>query len=108
MKAYEVLVAARELISDPARWTQGVGARDTDGEGVNSLSEHAVCWCSIGATYKVTDARVNDYQRANDVLDAVANDRGYMDVIKFNDTRSHSEVLALWDGAIAYAKENNL
>lgn len=42
MKAYE-------LLSQPDAWTQGVWARDADGNSCKCQSEKAKSWCTIGA-----------------------------------------------------------
>lgn len=34
-------------------WTQHVMARDSDGNETNPISNKAVCWCLLGAIYKV-------------------------------------------------------
>ena len=49
LKARSVLVAARDLLSDPRRWTQGAMARRTDGEPVDPTSGRAEQWCAVGA-----------------------------------------------------------
>jgi hypothetical protein len=45
----EVLAAARERISSPDRWTQGLYAVDAQGERVKPRDPSACCWCLLGA-----------------------------------------------------------
>ena len=54
--AKEVLVAARELISDESRWTKGCEARNAQGHSVfpkvfsyTPEDRLPVCWCAGGA-----------------------------------------------------------
>jgi hypothetical protein len=55
MTPLETLKAARQLISDPAKWTQGEFARDVDGNEVKAWSEDATCFCAYGAIQRVTE-----------------------------------------------------
>jgi hypothetical protein len=54
----ETLKAARALISDRSKWTQGQGqplfraARDAQGQHCNPDDPAAVCWCAHGAIEK--------------------------------------------------------
>ena len=47
--ARDILVEARSLIAKPVNWTQGTGARDTDGEPIGVEHQVAVSWCATGA-----------------------------------------------------------
>jgi hypothetical protein len=115
MLASEVLSRARELISEATRWTQGESARNDKGRSTDTLSDLAVCWCSLGAVSKVTEADPKLYHKAASYLDAVVNKQGYKaktqsgfhgDVIVYNDKvgRRHKEILELFDQATAYAR----
>lgn len=112
MTASEILRAARALISDPARWTQGAFARDSSGDQVDRLTSEAVCWCLAGAVDAASyperigvDNYVIDFDRsaarlaAARALHTVIHDT----VVSFNDdpTRTHAEVLEAIDKAIA-------
>ncbi len=99
MTPLETLKAARDLISDPAKWTQGELARDADGEQVPPLDDNATCWCSIGAMRKVCGPKANFYDGAFRRLYFKVPSKGA--VSEFNDTHTHAEVLALFDAAIA-------
>ena len=50
----EIRTGAREILSDPARWTVEASARDDEGWSVSPLDKSAVCWCAIGAVSKVS------------------------------------------------------
>lgn len=100
--ALEVLRAGRELISDPARWTQHQFAKDAAGDFVDPGSRYAVCWCSLGAF-----TRVNPFisqNRAAKTLLANAMGLGWGCITKFNDNHAHDQVIAAWDRAIAMAE----
>jgi hypothetical protein len=99
MTPLETLKAARQLITDPAKWTQGEFARDVDGSASFALSERAHCYCALGALEKVIGRP--DYTDAYDKLWRVCRTKFGTDVAAFNDTHTHAEVLALFDAAIA-------
>lgn len=103
MNTLETLKAARDLISDPARWTQREYARDQFGNSAMATDGYATCWCALGAIRKVT-GRENDIYRP-----AVAQLARHCQVVDIpagwavsthNDTHDHAEVLALFDAAI--------
>ena len=96
MTPLETLKAARQLISDPAKWTQGWFARNALGELVDVDSSSAVCFCSIGALCRVESAA---YSEAKRTLERNISDG--LSLGWFNDTHTHAEVLALFDAAIA-------
>ena len=95
--ALEVLKAARELISRPEAWTQGVWARDASGEKVLSTSREAVCWCALGA---VTRSACNALEQEVAFTELRQGTTGFGGIGDFNDQSSHGEVLALFDRAI--------
>ena len=101
----DILIAGRELISDPSRWTQGASARDDRDNRVGATAGVAVCWCSMGALHKTATAEGSTYEDAYGAMMAslslIAPDDG---LANFNDTHTHSEVLALWDRAIEAEK----
>ncbi len=101
MKASEVLRKAKELIGTPERWTQGVSAKNADGWGVESTDSSAVCFCSQGAI-RATNApsRYAAYRMFRDA-------NGLSGIVGFNDTegRTHAEVMAAFDKAIAFAEK---
>jgi hypothetical protein len=93
--AVEVLIAARELISVPERWTRGVYSLIDE-------NDEAVCWCGAGAVYAAADRAGCNPEHARCLLnDAVGT--GY---IIWNDdpNRTHAEVLAAFDKAIELAR----
>ena len=118
----ELLIEARDRISDPSRWCQNTHARGASGEGVAPQSTEAVSWCSVGALYAsvpertqpgfflfpgdAADARID---RAKRVLQAAIGKAaldytyGYT-VTRFNDSHSHEEIMAVWDKAIDLAR----
>jgi hypothetical protein len=95
MTPLETLKAARQLITDPAKWTQGWFARNAAGENVNALSQSAVCFCALGALDK--------FNAVPATIDAITRQlpSDLVTISKFNDTHTHAEVLALFDAAIA-------
>lgn len=50
----KILQDARNIISDPRRWTQKPMALSAFGFRVEADDPRACCWCSLGAVYAVT------------------------------------------------------
>lgn len=99
-EAVDTLRKARELIQEPARWTQHAEARDRQGASVSPLWDDACQWCAWGAAwraYHASGARGDVWFAAIDTLEASVEEH----VPRFNDRHSHAEVLAAFDRAIA-------
>ena len=97
MTPLETLKAARQLISDPAKWTNSYYARDSIGIDVSPSSDKAVCFCSIGAIRKFSEV----LSEAEMFLLGFCSETHDTYAEEFNDTHTHAEVLALFDAAIA-------
>lgn len=112
MKSSEILVAARDIISDPKHWTQGYYALDMYGAHREAQSKDAVCFCSLGAVAKAAGrntgvAHPNKGVELSYLIDAI-NREDVGDIVHFNDSHDHAEVLAAFDKAIQLAqKEGN-
>lgn len=92
-----ILRKARDLITDPAHWTQGESARNQYGEMVYPNSNTAVCWCAAGAISRAAyTEEYSDQCAAERLLNACCAG----DFINYNDSHTHAEVLALFDKAI--------
>lgn len=105
--ALEILTAARELITDPAHWTQEVYAKNAKGRQVSPLSRSAVCFCSVGALDRIVSRRSKS-DWGVEAFNALVNElvkKGHQGIAGFNDTHTHAEVLALFDAAIAAERE---
>lgn len=105
MTPADVLRAAKARIATPERWTQGTFARDRDGGAVDMKTEReeAVCWCSLGAIEYACDPDEAVSARAMCLLmEAIGEDS----IEDWNDhpRRTHAEVLAAFDRAIAIAE----
>lgn len=89
---------ARELLSDPARWTQAALARarkPRPGAVCGATDPHAYCWCLRGALHKVAPDRDTAWRAESYIEDATG-----FDVVACNDTGTHAQVLALLDQAL--------
>lgn len=108
MKELCILKGARELISDPTHWTQGVLARYSSGEKAYSTMEpDAVSWCSLGAMSVATSrcgATAGQMMRSWGILEKFCPDGN---ISEFNDTHTHAEVLAAFDAAILAASTDS-
>lgn len=94
MTTLETLKAARSLITPARSWIKGTLAKTSPkGKRTNYFSSDAKCWCASGAIM-----RVNPQFTGWSVLTSVMKTST---IPIFNDTRTHSEVLAAFDEAIA-------
>lgn len=106
-KAVDLLREARALISDPDKWTQGTLARNAYGSEVASYSHDACKWCVAGAMLRVADSNDVPYSTelsAHSALVLASRELfGSSAIEEVNDTRTHADVLALFDRAIELA-----
>jgi len=93
----KLLTKVRELLSDPARWTQGTAARNVEGRHVTSTDPNATCWCLMGAVWK--HAPFIGFDAMNSLLSNGGN-------ATFNDARTttHSDILSYLDSRITHFK----
>lgn len=104
MNTLEILTAARVKIADEKNWCQGEYARDVGGNRVYVYGSLVCSWCSVGSLRSTSGDSTASYNSAMDYL-AEAMEAPIPD---FNDSHTHSEVLAAWDKAIAEcAQEDN-
>lgn len=97
---HDILVQARELISDPSRHTTGVLAKDVNGKFVHPWLDEAVCWCAVGAVQKVMEQDFSkSLQKYDRVLNYLYPQMGH-NIGDFNDTHPHSEVIEAFDKVI--------
>lgn len=104
MTTVEILKAAKELISDPKRWTQGLFARNIEGLVSPVTSKDAVCWCAAGSLWRVDGPSPTIQSQREAAYELLSNAMGGS-VPDYNDTHTHIEVLAKFDEAIALAEE---
>lgn len=103
-KTAQVLIDAKELIDTPDKWCQGRLENSTH-------TKH----CAVGALQKVIFGRcfvsappydcTGNYRAALLTLDTYLQGSIPHDwsIVGYNDHRSHADVMALFDGAIAHA-----
>ena len=97
--AKDNLIAARELIADPAHWTTGTYARHKNGNSIGPEESNACQWCSIGALRKVMGSPAILCVTGSEGA-ALSEQMDGFDIASFNDTRTHAAVIAAWDRAI--------
>ena len=101
MKTSEILIAAKALIDEPGKWTQGATARCQEGWLVYYSGDEAVCFCSLGALFRTLNREsVEDWETPEELLKESCD----QPIGLFNDTHSHPEVMQMWDRAIELAK----
>ena len=98
----KIMKDARDVILEPGSWCVGFYAKDANGENVESNSPLACQWCSSGALRRAL--RMNEFSSLHnifyDIVDILSEAMGGEDIITFNDSSSHGEVLSAWDEAI--------
>lgn len=91
----QILEDARKLIEKPEAWTKGASSRNENGKSLNALDPEGICFCSYGALVRANGG-YNPFQPGYaELFKAVG-----MSPIEFNDSRTHTEVLAAFDRAI--------
>ena len=105
MKTSEVLTKARELIEKPEIWTKGEYARDESGNSCRPTGPFARCFCALGAVKAAGNYKGDNNPAAEKLTESLERDR-FRWVCLFNDSKdtTHADVLALFDKAIATAK----
>ncbi len=100
----DILIEARDLIVDPARWTHHRGAADAMGNSCMPLDQEACRWCATGALHHVTGSM---HGRAINgplgYLNWAARRAGYASTEELNDRDDHGLVLSMYDRAISQA-----
>jgi hypothetical protein len=101
----QVLINARALIADPARWTQRMYASTASGQKVAWYDPSAAKWCAVGALYRAAYDLLGDAKEATRIGNAAAKCirprcrfRGGLPAM--NDTQGHAAVLAAFDEAL--------
>jgi hypothetical protein len=98
MDALQVLVSARGLVATPECWCKNALARDEFGSQVRDPNDQDACaWDCAGALIKASGRNFAAWEAADTTLgvSALWND---------NPARTHDEVLAAFDRAIAIAQ----
>lgn len=96
----QALVAARKILSDPARWCQGSYARNRAGEPINVRSKQAASFCALGALNKVMG-----FGWAGSAAINLLRDSSSLAIPDLNDGKGgYKKVLALYDKAIKRAR----
>lgn len=101
MTPKECLQKARELITEPLAWTQGFFARDKNGWKRMPMDAEACSFCGLGAVIRAAGNDCDLRFRAEQFLYAAAG--AGVSISWFNDTKTHAEVLDLFDRAIEAA-----
>ena len=101
MKTSEALRKARNKIANPRHWTQYVLARGKAGELVQPESDKAVCWCAVGAVRSVAAGRSRSMCLY--YLELMV---PFREVALYNDSRTHNDVMNMFNNAIEEAQND--
>lgn len=107
MTTLEILKAARELLAVPERWTQGGGQRDHNGNLVNWDEPGITCRCVWQTLRFVSQPDMNMRIKYPAKYYSVLGFKTLSELVTWNDApeRTHAEVLARFDEAIAKLEE---
>jgi hypothetical protein len=98
----QIVERARAFIADEHHWCRGELARDANGEGVCPTSASAVRRCALGAVIAAAHELTHDLDAAHDfAFKALRPQYGTATLVRVNDMRGHTAVLALFDEVIA-------
>lgn len=114
----EILTEARNILGDPAHWTQGsyakTGQDNSVDYSVNPESDRARCYCSIGALRRARFHLTGAHDGGDDAVHVqIQTLQGHIGepkhgmlttLVAFNDTRTYQEVIALFDRTIEREK----
>lgn len=102
----DVLIAAKELINEPKKWTKGSRAADDNGTPVDINNDSARSFCIVGAVYyKAITLGASEHvgRSAFDLLEkALPASARTKQLHVFNDRKSttHGMIIRLFDRAI--------
>lgn len=99
MTLIEILTQARDLITNPTRWTTDTLARCENMVSISPSSPDAICWCAAGALWKVGGSSIH----IDEAVDALTNacEVLYNKLIdETNDDLGHEAVIAAYNHAI--------
>lgn len=98
---YELLVKAKSLIDTPEKWLKGKSHNEW-------CYASSTAFCSAGAFQMVMGGNKADdliwLSKAWVLLMQAAQELGRGSPVEYNDTHTHSEVMKMWDMAIAKAE----
>jgi hypothetical protein len=100
--AADVLKEARDLIAKDGGWTQRQYARGADGTYADFYNKKAVCFCTLGALYRVG---LSEPKALNDAEHLLLKSAQVENIVVWNDApeRTQAEVVALFDAALSKA-----
>lgn len=102
MSAVETLRKARELLTPEGAWGRGKMGADRFGAPADLYGPNTVCWCVLGALYRAEGKDERQDEARPWLLKVLG---GAQSLALWNDApeRTHAEVLAAFDRAIALA-----
>lgn len=109
MNSSDLLKIAKSYIDTPDKWCQRYSALDKNGNPVQYMSPDACKLCSVGATALAVRNSLGAFStfRVNNYLyDAAKTFGSEFSPIMFNDNKTHSEVMEMFDKAINLAEKD--
>jgi hypothetical protein len=99
MSILDVLIKAKALIKDQSHWTLNAFARNAKGGRTDSSDKNAICFCAMGACYRVSDPIVAEKTITELNKSAMALFSATIEAV--NDSLGHAAVIRVFNHAIA-------
>lgn len=97
----KVLEETLRIIESPEMWTQGVAARDEQGNPCQAIDDAACCWCVLGALSRASENVPNGWDSYKDAYDTVASCLpSGMSIGLYNDRGKHEDAVRLLQNAL--------
>ncbi len=103
-RSYYLLQKAKARIADIDKWTRHALARNSKGEEVAPDHPEAVCWCAQGAVHFESTGYIQTCEAESKLQAASEEICGCTDYTRLNDALEHSDVMLMFDKAIAKAQ----
>jgi hypothetical protein len=98
----EVLTTAKALIADPARWIKEHYAMCSEGYPLDVMHDEAVNFDAEGALHRAAGVSTTVFLLGSaGVAQELLRKAMHGSILVFNDERTHPEVMAAFDAAIA-------
>lgn len=102
MNVADILDKAADLIEPEGAWIRHRYAVDAHGEPTVPTDPSAVCWCAMGAIYRVSECDGAIEDECRELLAGIVGHRGFG---SWNDTHTQAEVVAKLREAAAKARD---
>ena len=101
---HQIVVLARDIITDPSCWVSGELARTADGHSIDPLDARAFGFCAVGALRRAAHELAADHARLADSVQTLLEEYVYRHhpsldetLEELNDEGDHSLIVGIFD-----------